>query len=242
MPATGALPNLIVIGAMKCATTAMHHYLDGHPDIAMTARKEVNFFVGDEQAADEADQWHRGWQWYASLFDPSAPVRGESSPGYTSPSFPDVAGRMARGLPDVRLVYLVRDPVQRAVSQYRHHQRDGAEHRPLSAALLDPESQYVARSRYHERLVPFLRHFAREQILVVVQERLLADRRAQMSRVYAHVGADPQWWDDMLQRRWHVGGPVDDVPCGLRQEFAGRVHDDTDRLRAFMHDELPEWA
>jgi hypothetical protein len=251
-PAAGALPNLIVIGAMKCGTTALHRYLDAHPEIAMASAKEVNFFVGAEVApphgpgddpAGGPGRWHRGWDWYATLFDPSAPVRGESSPGYTSPDHPDVAARMAAGLPDVRLVYLVRDPVRRAVSQYRHHRRDGDERRPLAEAVLDPGSQYVARSRYHERLQPFLRHFPAKQILVVVQERLLAARRAELARVYAHAGADPHWWDAALQQRWHVGDEdAQDVPADLRQAFAERVYDDVDRLRAFMGDDLPEWT
>lgn len=243
----GALPNVIVIGAMKCGTTALHRYLDAHPHIGMATRKEVNFFVGDERArpggsAAGPGQWHRGWAWYASLFDASCPVRGESSPGYTSPDHPQVAARMAAGLPDARLVYLVRDPVQRALSQYRHHQRDGAESRPVDEALLDPGSQYVARSRYHERLEPFLRHFLAEQVLVVVQERLLADRRAELRRVYAYAGADPRWWDEGMQQRWHVGGDGAPAPAWLGRAVAERVSDDVDELRAFTGDDLAEWT
>jgi hypothetical protein len=247
MTATGALPNLVVIGAMKCGTTALHRYLDAHPDVGMAARKEVNFFVG-EQAPSAPDapvgpgQWHRGVEWYASLFDASCPVRGESSPGYTSPDHPAVAARMAATVPGARLVYLVRDPVHRAVSQYRHHQRDGAETRPQLDAILDPDSQYIARSRYHARLEPFLRHFTTEQVLVVVQERLLAHRRAELSRVYAHCGADPQWWDETLQQRWHVGADAEQVPARLRHAVAEQVYDDIDRLRTFMADDLAEWA
>jgi hypothetical protein len=233
----GALPNVVVIGAMKCGTTAMHRYLDAHPDVAMAPRKEVGFFVGGPNG-----HWHRGWDWYASLFDASVPVRGESSPGYTSPSHPQVAARMASRLPDVRLVYLVRDPVRRAVSQFRHHQREGDEHRPVAEAILDPDSQYIARSRYHERLEPFLRHFTTEQILVVVQERLLANRRAELSRVFAHVGADPQWWGPALQQRWHVGADEPSIDAGLRRDFARCVYDDTDKLRVFMGDDLAEWG
>ena len=249
MTATGALPNVVVIGAMKCGTTAIHRYLDAHPDVTMASRKEVNFFVGPDAppaghtAATSPGQWHRGVQWYAALFDPSRPVRGESSPGYTSPDHPEVARRMAATLPGARLVYLVRDPAQRAVSQYRHHHRDGTETRPLGEAVLDPRSQYIARSRYHERLEPFLRYFPAEQILVVLQERLLADRKAEVARVYAHAGADPHWWDETLQRRWHVGREgEEEVPAGLRHAVAARVYDDTDKLRAFMGDDLPEWA
>ncbi len=108
--------------------------------------------------------------------------------------------------------------------------------------MLDPGSQYVARSRYHERLEPFLRHFSAEQVQIVVQERLLADRRAELSRVYAHIGADPQWWDEALQQRWHVGTEREQVPADLRHAVAEQVYDDTDKLRTFMGDDLPEWT
>ena len=139
------LPGVIVIGAMKCATSAPHAYLDAHPDIAMSRTKELNFFNGPGVAPhDDAGswwvtgQWHRGLEWYSAQFDADAPVRGESSPAHTAPSCPEVAGRMASVVPDVRLVHLVRDPVERAVSEYAHHVRDGTERRPITEALLDP--------------------------------------------------------------------------------------------------------
>src|SRR5215212_4374512 len=176
-----ALPTLIVIGAMKCATTALHDYLDAHPDITMSRPKELNFF---------SESPTRELGWYAAHFEPRSKLRGESSPGYTSPSFPDAAARMASAAADVRLLYLVRDPVERALSQYRHHLRDRTEARPLEEAVLDPNSQYIARSRYFERLQPFLQHFDPAQIQVVVQERLLADRHHVMADVYRHVGAE----------------------------------------------------
>jgi hypothetical protein len=252
-PTTGqtplALPNVIVVGAMKCATTAMHRYLDAHPQISMSLLKEVNFFIGPEVAPHDdpetwwrSGQWHRGVEWYASLFDPSAPVRGETSPGYTSPDASEVPGRMARVIPDARLVYLVRHPVQRAVSQYRHHHRDGTERRPLEEALLDPGSQYLARSRYHERLAPYLDLFPVEQVLVVVQERLLRDRRSQMARVYAHLGVDPDWRGDVLDVQFHVGDNPLDVSPRLSEAFMAQVDDDVTRLRALLQDDLSDWA
>lgn len=161
----GLLPNLIVIGAMKCGTTALHRYLDLHPDVAMSEPKELNFFIGPERLAEGceppawlAGNWHRGLEWYARQFRP-APVRGEASPGYTSPSSPEAPERMARVLPGARLVYAVRDPVERAVSQYLHHRADGTERRPIEEALLDPSSQYVERGLYHARLEPYLKRF-----------------------------------------------------------------------------------
>lgn len=172
--ASGALPNLVVIGAMKCGTTALHRTLDGHPDVAMSAPKELNFFCGarhsplapTEVSVEPTDgriwargNWHRGLSWYARHFTAEAPVRGESSPGYTSPSHPEVVTRMAALIPGVRLIYLVRDPVARALSQYRHHQREGTETRSVEEAILDPASQYLSRGRYYQRLEPFLAHF-----------------------------------------------------------------------------------
>lgn len=241
------LPTTIVIGAMKCGTTALHRYLGAHPEIAMAPVKEANYFFGPDTAPDDDPenwwrhgQWHRGRAWYESLFDGRCPVRGECSPGYTAPGHPEVARRMADLVPDVRLVYLVRDPVARAVSQWRHHVRDGTEPRPVEDAVLDPASQYVARSRYFERVTPFLEHFDREQLLVVVQERLLRDRRAQLRRVYAHVGADPAFWDDSLGQRVHASAEAGTTDA-LRSAVWERVADDVARLSELLHDPLPEW-
>ena len=233
-----ALPNVVVIGAMKCGTTALHRYLDGHPQVSMAAIKEVNFFIGEEDP--QVGQWDRGLGWYASLFDADTPVRGESSPGYTSPDHLEVPARMAQVVPDARLVYLVRHPVDRAMSQYLHHRRDGAERRPIEVALRDPASQYVARSSYHERVQPFLRHFRREQLLVVVQERLLADPAVQLRRVYEHVGADPEWPPKVAGLRQPAPAALD-ASTGVGAAVAELVADDLEALRELMDDELAEW-
>jgi hypothetical protein len=245
----GALPNLIVIGAMKCGTTALHRYLDSHPQIAMTDWKELNFFIGDDEPPHDREedwwqtgQWHRGVEWYASQFDAQTPVRGESSPGYTSPDHAHAAAsRIGEVVPDVRLLYVVRDPVQRAVSQYRHHRRDGTERRPVADALLDPGSQYLSRSRYVERLGPFLDRFPRDQLHIIVQERLSADPRRELERVYAHVGADPAWAQNLSARR-HGGVRSGSAPAHLVAAMRERLGDDVSRLRRLMGDDLPEWS
>ena len=243
------LPGVIVIGAMKCATSAVHHYLDAHPAISMSRVKEVNFFNGravpPHQDAEwwwVTGQWHRGLDWYSAQFDPSARVRGESSPAYTSPSCPEVPERMASVVPDVRLVYLVREPVERAVSQYVHHVRDGTEHRSPRDALLDPGSQYLSRSRYHERLAPFLDWFDVDQIHFVVQERLFSRREEEVSAIYRHIGVDDRWRDDRLAERHHVATFRVEVDARVVAEFRERVRDDVDRLRDLMDDPIAEWA
>lgn len=245
--ADGALPTVIVIGMMKCGTSAMHELLAAHPDVAMSNPKELNFFNGPDRppGSDAAlwwrhGQWHRGVDWYAQQFDPTARVRGEASPAYTSPDFPEAAGRMAEVVPAVRLVYLVRDPFDRAVSQYRHHRRDGSERRSMEEALLDPGSQYVARSRYVERLAPYLEVFAREQILVVVQERLRARPEEVMRTVFEHVGVDPARWPDTAAPPARTS-PEPADRCALRAAFGAEVSGDIKALKLILRDRLPEW-
>ncbi|WP_435769509.1 sulfotransferase family protein [Nocardioides sp. SYSU DS0651] len=245
----GALPTVVVVGAMKGGTSALHEHIDEHPDVAMSRPKELNFFNGptrpphDDAARWWQDgQWHRGVGWYAEQFDPTVPARGESSPGYTSPSHPEVAERMAAVLPGVRLVYLVRDPLARALSQYAHHRRDGSEPRPPGQALLDPASQYVARSRYVERLRPFLDVFGPEQVHIVVQERLLTRPGPEMARVFEHVGVDPSAVRaEAFRKVVHRGDPAPPVGAEVRTAFARQVADDVEELRDLLGDRLEEW-
>ncbi len=243
------LPELVVIGAMKCATSAVHRYLDAHPQISMAEPKELNFFNGPSEPphADETTwwrtgQWHRGVEWYAAQFDDDVPLRGEASPAYTAPSSPEVPARMAALVPDVRLVYLVRDPVARAASQWSHHRRDGTEPRTMEEALLDPDSEYLSRSRYVERVEPFLEHFGPARVHVVVQERLLEDREHEVARIYDHVGADPDWRDPALQQRFHVGERTEAPAPRVSRAFAAEVADDVERLRRLVDDDLGEWS
>lgn len=237
---SGSLPSVVGIGAMKAGTSALHRYLDAHPGLAMSEPKELCFFYGPHHpdGADDAwspeGNWWRGVDWYRRHFPDDGRLGGEISPGYTSPDHPGAAARMARVAPDARLVYLVRDPLERAVSQYRHHVRDGAETRSVADALLDPASQYLARSRYHARLRPFLDHFGSEQVLIVAQEDLDTDRRATLARIHRHIGVEPHW-SPALERRWHVAaGPAPTCPGPVAAAFREAVADDLARLRPLV--------
>ena len=245
---SACLPNVVIIGAMKAGTSALHAYLARHPQVAMSTPKELNFFFGRETGDTSGEwsprgNWHRGVHWYAGHFDSTAAVRGEASPGYTSPDHPEVPERMGAVLPDARLVYLVRDPVARAVSQYRHHRRERAEQRPIAEALLDPAGQYVSRSRYAERLAPFLEHYAHTQLTVVVSERLRAAPRQTLSSLFATLGIDDGFWDPAMARPEHVSaGDTPLLGSRLLGALAEQIADDTQRLRELAGDDLPEWT
>lgn len=195
----GALPNLVVIGGLKCGTTSLHHYLNLHPDVAMSRPKELNYFV-------EELNWPLGADWYASHFDAATPVRGETSPHYTNrPRFEGVAERMRDQLGDPRVIYVVRDPIDRMLSHYVHGVGGGYETRSLSEALGDPESAYVQRSRYFFQLEPYLDELGRERIEIVAREDLLEAREVTLRRVFSFLEVDPSFSSDQFDREWERG-------------------------------------
>jgi len=149
---------------------------------------------------------------------------------------------MARVLPDARLVYAVRDPVERAVSQYLHHRADGTERRPIEEALLDPASQYLERSLYHARLEPYLARFPRERIFICTQEDLSSDRRATLRELYRFAGVDDSFWSPEHDHRWNVARsePVL-LDRALLRRLAERLSDDAVRLRELTGQEFKLW-
>src|SRR4051794_6455726 len=195
----GRLPNLVVIGGLKCGTTSLHHYLNLHPAVEMSRPKELNFFVAELN-------WPLGAEWYASHFSGAASIRGESSPHYTSrPRFEGVAERMRSVLGDARLVYMVRDPIDRMLSHYLHNAGGGYEHRTLADALADPDSAYVSRSLYAFQLEPYLEHFGSEGIEIVAREELKDTRAETMRRLFAFLGVNPGFTSEQFEREWETG-------------------------------------
>jgi hypothetical protein len=190
------LPNLIIIGGLKCGTTSIHHYLGLHPEINMSKPKELNFFV-------EELNWDLGLDWYRGRFDGRFPVRGESSPHYTNlPRFTGVAERIREHIPDARLIYMVRDPISRILSHWTHAVGAGYETRPMEEVLPRDDQTYVTRSRYWMQLQPYLELFDRDQIQVFAQEELQGEREGTMRRAFEFAGVDPTFTSEQFDREW----------------------------------------
>jgi len=182
------LPTFLIIGAQKCGTTSLHRYLSAHPQVFMSKTKELDFFVEEKMLG-------RGLDWYRSHFagaDDTVAI-GEASPSYTCfPHFGGVPERIASLIPDVRMIYIVRDPIERMRSAYRHGLSAGIETRPIDDALLF-DTRYADLGRYALQLEQFERHFDRSQILVLTAEGLRDAREATVSRALAFIGVDASW-------------------------------------------------
>lgn len=192
---TGALPNTVIIGAMKCGTTSLHTYLDCHPSISMSERKETNFFVHHKN-------WSKGLGWYRSHFTEDKPVIGESSPNYTRyPVFPGVPERMHRVIPNAKLIFCVRDPIKRMVSHYVHSYSLGRENRPIEEAFRQRENNpYLLCSAYYYQLEQYLQFFDHSQIKLVVLEDLHRDPLPTLQDVFGFLGVDPSYEDSRFTR------------------------------------------
>jgi len=183
------LPNIFIIGAAKCGTTSLHHYLDQHPDISMSRDKEPCVFSEPRFGARQAG--------YEGLLECSAPHRGESSTSYSRyPGDGDAAARIHAAAPDAKLIYLVREPVERTIADYHHQLARGYEQRSLNDALrayADPENPYVTASRYAFQVRHYLEHFPLSSLLVIDQCELRDRRAATMREVFGFIGVNPDF-------------------------------------------------
>jgi len=187
---TKNLPDFIIIGGMKCGTTSLHYYLNCHPDISMSKEKELNFFI-------EERNWNKGLDWYQSQFVGKAQIHGEASPNYTNfPHWPETPKLIHETIPDAKLIYLVRDPIQRIVSHYVHKYADGGENRPIEEALSDFEDNYynpyICRSRYYLQLEQYLQYFEPEKILLVTTENLYEYPEKTLSGILQFLGVSSE--------------------------------------------------
>lgn len=182
---TGALPNVVVIGAQKCGTSTLHYYLRLHPEVSGSTPKELDFFIAERN-------WPLGVDWYRGHFDPEATVRLESSPNYTAyPHFDGVAERMHETVPGAKLIYLVRDPVARIEAHWVHNYAKRRERGTLLETIVHPSTTYIQRSLYFSQLERFLRHYDRSRVLVLDQDDLRHRRAETLRRVFEFVGVDP---------------------------------------------------
>jgi len=206
------LPDFLILGAQKAGTTALYAYVREHPAIAGPPWKEVSFF--DRHYA-------RGAAWYRGNFPNrlylrrmqaragATPLVGEASPSYLfHPSAPE---RVARLVPEARLVALVRNPIDRALSHYHHEVALGRESLSFEDALAAEDERmqgelermrdpryfshawwnytYAARGLYAEQLDRWLERFPRERLLILPSEDLLEQPRETYARVLDFLGA-----------------------------------------------------
>lgn len=186
------LPNFLIVGAQKCGTTTLHQVLQDHPEVNMSAVKEINYFTSQRKL-------ERGLRYYSSFFDSAKidpKVTGEASPGYIC--YPGVAGLIRETLGEVKIVMILRDPVRRAYSQYWDNRRHLSE--PLDEVQIidcylqeeyDPNSKgYFSRGIYIKFIEKYLEFFTRDKIHVMILEDLTDHPQEELRKLFNFLGID----------------------------------------------------
>ena len=234
------LPDFAIIGAIKAGTTSMYSFINAHPHVVPASKKEVEYF-------NNPRNYMLGRMWYGRHF-PSAlykhyiskrsgrtAMSGEATPRYLDDT--DTPGRMKRVLPDVRLITILRNPVDRAHSEYQMRIREQQESRSFEDAIkterkmmccekektdTDPgflfyrrKYSYVERGRYADHLANWFEHYDRRQFLILTTDEMDADPQGVLGKTFEFLGLEP----------FHANGPKN-----LNVQSYERMNPDTRRM------------
>lgn len=179
------LPDFIIIGAAKAGTTSLYRYLTRHPNIFMSEPKEPTYFARDER-------FKRGEAWYLSLFQDarSDQLCGEASTNYTNwPLYPDTVTRMAKLAPAVKLIYLMRHPVDRAYSHYiqliQNIRTDNPDYKfdTTFEEHIAADDSVIQSSNYMLQINQYLTRYSRNQMLFLTFEAFIKDPQSSLVQI-----------------------------------------------------------
>lgn len=206
------LPSFIIIGAQRCGTTSLYDYLSHHPQIIPSPVKELFYFD---------DYYTRPIEWYKSFFPTkkeqeklerdlvASVITGEASPSYFF--HPYAAKRIKETLPDVKLILVLRDPIERAYSHYNHIKRLNREPLSFEEAIEKEEQRitpdieklakdefykadqrrdysYLTRGYYAKQLKEWFKHFPKEQLLIVQSEEFYKNTPRVYNEIVEYLG------------------------------------------------------
>jgi hypothetical protein len=229
------LPSALVIGAQRSGTTSLFNYLVRHPDVLPPLGKEVHYFDL---------HYGRGLEWYRGCFPYRRQLRGGSITLDASPYYlahPLAPPRAAQLFPEIKLIALLRNPIDRALSHHQHEVRGGRETLSLADAIeKEPERlageeerllsdplyysfnhhrySYTRRGLYLEQLLRWMQYFSRSQLLVLQSEWLFRDSAAAMALVHEFLGLRPHRLE--RYKPFYEGNYAREMPNELRAKLA----------------------
>jgi len=190
----GTLPDYIIIGTQKGGTTSLQKYLTEHPDISKPIKKEVHYFDNN---------YNFKLKWYKKHFPTFKKIVGEASPYYIY--HPLVPKRIKKNIPNVKIIILLRNPVDRAFSHYKMQYNKGLEKRTFKDAISNEKKElkdeikkveeglysfkhqnysYIDRGKYYNQLINWLQYFDKKDILIIKSEDFYNNTQKEVSRIF----------------------------------------------------------
>lgn len=206
------LPNFILCGAQKAGTTTLFNYLDQHPDICTPRGKEVHFFDWDSR-------YNMGLNWYETQFDncDNNKVIGEASPYYMF--LPKVPKRIKKDLEDVKLIFILRDPIDRAYSHYWHEVKKGWETLSFEEAIKKEPKRirrnpiylnhysYLERGKFVIQLDRFSRYFSKDKLFILTLEELIENKNKTLTRLFEYLDVNSDYKPQKNKHKNKGGAP-----------------------------------
>ena len=183
-------PSFVVAGTQKAATTWLYECLHEHPQVLVPPTKELHFFCPESECGKS--RHGLGLDWYLSQFPDDArfKAKGELSIDYMD--YPQVPRQLYELNPSLRVLFILRDPVDRAYSAYWMSRRNHTVFPPFSD-YIDPETELVARGYYHRQLRRYLDVFPADQLKILIYEDLASDPHRILAEVFDFIGVDPEF-------------------------------------------------
>ncbi|MDJ0728268.1 MAG: sulfotransferase, partial [Prochloraceae cyanobacterium] len=182
----------LIIGAMKCGTTSLFHYLAEHPEIAPCSKKEAFFF--------SASCWDKGFDWYQSLWQNWNPrqhkIALEASVDYTRiPTYANAAERIfsLQDRAKFKFIYIMRNPIERIESQYTHGQAAGWEGIEKTSSTTTIDRDLIVPSLYAMQIKEYYKRFPAENILLLNFDDLKTNPRDLLQQVCNFLEIDPNY-------------------------------------------------
>jgi hypothetical protein len=241
-------PSYLVVGTKRGGSTSIAHWISRHPEVApCLLSKGTHYFDVN---------FHRGWNWYLSAFEPRGDggrITGEASPYYMF--HPLAMERIARALPDVRVIVSLREPIGRAWSHHQYEVQQGFEDKPFSQAIELEEERlrgeedriranpryesyahrhytYLQRGQYAEQLEHIFGLLPREQVLVVRSESMFTHPHRELERVWDHLGLTPVRLDG-LDRHKATNVPLE-LPTAVHEQLEQYFRPWNERLQQLL--------
>lgn len=212
-------PTFLIIGAQKSGTTSLHAYLRQHPRVSLAERKELHYFDRERDYPDH--------DWYRAQFTPTdnTPQSGEATPIYCF--WQGAIERIHQFNPAMKLVLILRNPIDRAISQYWMEFNRGDEFLPITDAFRFEEQRlkwgcsfherhhtYLARGHYARQIDNILTYFPREQLLILRLEDVVANAQPHLKRLSQFLGVD---YRADIEFPALFAGKKDETPFHLRE-------------------------
>jgi len=215
------LPDFIIIGAMKSGTSSLFAYLGQHPQLFPSSKKEVHFFDGGTSA--DVDNYVKGQAWYRAHFPLRKHMSTDSKTFEASPLYifnPLAPKRIFDLVPKVKLIAILRNPTERAISHYFHEKRNHREPLSIYEALREEEKRlepvikvedykseifihysYKSRGLYKKQIEMYLNYFSWHQLLVLSSNEFFNELDSTLRRVFDFVGVDTEFTAKDLKPR-----------------------------------------